>query len=337
MIPAQSAGVAGRTRVSVVCGAGLAMSAFATASLAQGAGDYPNRPVTVVVAFAAGGPAEFESRLYTQKMSQNLGKPFLLDFRPGNSGITGTTFVAKSAPDGYTLCPGQGSFTVSAATIKNITYDPVKDFAPIILMSKRSMLLVTNPDMPFKSGRDYIAHVKARPGQLNFATLGSGSVFHLAGAWLHGLTGTSVTFVPYKGVTPSAMDLIGGRVQATLMTPEIGLPMVKSGKLRVLATTGTERHPMLQDVPTLIEEGVAGYEYLGWTGFFAPAGTPPAIVNKLNAEFTKAGKSPDVAQKMAESGGAVMVLSTPDFLGKFIANEVGRWKRVVQENNIVVD
>lgn len=307
------------------------------AAFAQGAGDYPNRPVTVVVAFAAGGPAEFESRLYTQKMSQNLGKPFLLDFRPGNSGITGTTFVAKSAPDGYTLCPGQGSFTVAAATVKDITYDPVKDFAPIILMSKRSMLLVVTPDFPVKNGREYIAYAKAHPEQLNFATLGTGSVFHLAGAWLHGLTGTRVTFVPYKGVTPSTMDLIGGRVQATMMTPEIGLPVVKSGKLRVIATTGIERHPMLMDVPTLSEEGVPGYEYLGWTGFFAPAGTPAAIVNKLNAEFVKAGKAPEVAQKMADSGGAVMVLSTPAQLGQFIANEVGRWRKVVQDNNIVVE
>jgi len=307
------------------------------AAFAQGAGDYPNRPVTVVVAFAAGGPAEFESRLYTQKMSQNLGKPFLLDFRPGNSGITGTTFVAKSAPDGYTLCPGQGSFTVAAATVKDITYDPVKDFAPIILMSKRSMLLVVTPDFPVRNGREYIAYAKAHPEQLNFATLGTGSVFHLAGAWLHGLTGTRVTFVPYKGVTPSTMDLIGGRVQATMMTPEIGLPVVKSGKLRVIATTGIERHPMLMDVPTLSEEGVPGYEYLGWTGFFAPAGTPAAIVNKLNAEFVKAGKAPEVAQKMADSGGAVMVLSTPAQLGQFIANEVGRWRKVVQDNNIVVE
>ncbi len=316
---------------------GLALATVSGAVAAQGAGDYPSRPVTVVIAFSAGGPAEFESRLYTQKISQNTGKPFVLDFKPGNSGITGTTYVAKSAPDGYTICPGQGSFTVSAATVRNITYDPVKDFAPITLMSKRSMLLVVNPEQPFKTGRDYIAFAKAHPGQLNFATLGAGSVFHLAGAWLHGLTKTSVTFVPYKGVTPSAVDLIGGRVQATVMTPEIGLPMVKSGKLRVVATTGTERHPMLQDVPTLIEEGVAGYEYLGWTGFFAPAGTPAAIVNKLNAEFVRAGKSPEVAQKMAESGGAMMVLSTPDYLGKFIANEVERWKRVVQDNNIVLE
>ncbi len=314
-----------------------AMALCSGAAFAQGAGDYPNRPVTVVVAFAAGGPAEFESRLYTQKMSQNLGKPFLLDFRPGNSGITGTTFVAKSAPDGYTLCPGQGSFTVSAATVKDITYDPVKDFAPIILMSKRSMLLVVTPDLPVRNGREYIAYAKAHPDQLNFATLGTGSVFHLAGAWLHGLTGTRVTFVPYKGVTPSTVDLIGGRVQATMMTPEIGLPVVKSGKLRVIATTGTERHPMLMDVPTLSEEGVPGYEYLGWTGFFAPAGTPAAIVNKLNAEFAKAGKAPEVAQKMADSGGAVMVLSTPAQLGQFIANEVGRWRKVVQDNNIVVE
>lgn len=328
-----------KVRIQAAWAAGALAAVQAGAALAQGqnAADFPSKPITVVVAFAAGGPAEFESRLYTNKITQNTGKPFIIDFKPGNSGITGTTYVARSAPDGYTICPGQGSFTVSAATIKNITYDPVKDFAPIVLMSKRSMLLVVNPEQPFKTGRDYIAWAKAHPGQLNFATLGAGSVFHLAGAWLHGLTNTQVVFVPYKGVMPSATDLIGGRVQATLMTPEIGLPIVKSGKLRVIATTGTERHPMLQEVPTLQEEGVAGYEYLGWTGFFAPAGTPAAIVARLNAEFVKAGKAPDVAQKMADSGGAVMVLSTPEYLGKFIANEVGRWKKVVQDNRIEVE
>lgn len=234
----------------------------------QGIGEFPNKPVSVVIPFAAGGPTDFEARLYTQKMGEALGKPFVFDYRIGNSGIIGTTFAAKATPDGYTLVPGQGSFTSSAATVRNLSYDPIKDFSPIVLMSKRSMLLVVSPGFPAKSTKDYLAFAKTNPSKINFATLGNGSVFHLAGAWLHGLTNTSVTFVPYKGVAPAITDLIGGRVDVMLVTPETGLPLVKAGKARIIATSASERHPMLLDIPTLSESGVVGYDYGGWYGFF---------------------------------------------------------------------
>lgn len=310
------------------------LSACSVAALAQGADSYPSRPVTVIIPYAPGASAETETRLYTVKMAQNLGRPFIHDFKPGAGASIGTAYVAKSAPDGYILGAVAGGFNFAPAFyVENPPYDPVKDFAPIALMSKRPTMFLVGPSLPVNTMQEYIAYARANPGKINFATTGQGASYHIVGAWLHGQTNTQVTFIHYKGGGPLWVDMLAGRVNAAPVTFLMGLQFVKSGKLRPIANMGLERSPFLPDLRTMEEQGFPGFDYPSWAGYVAPAATPAAIVAKLNAEFVKAGRSPDVIQRIEEQGG-VMVASTPDYFRKVIVTESARWKKVVQDNNI---
>lgn len=310
----------------------LPLNSLAQESVAK----FPSRPFTFIASVAPGGPTENETRLYMGKMFQLMGQPFVLDFKAGGGQIIGANFVAKSQPNGYTMLIVTASFTLNAAMRDDLPFNPIADFAPVSLMSVRSTALVVNQSVPAKNVEEYVAYARANPGKVNYGTSGQGSAGHIAGAWLHGLTGTKVTFVNYKGAGPMMLDLVAGRVDVSMEALSGVLPMIKAGKVRVLGITGAERSPLLPQMRTVAEQGLPGFDYSGFLGFSAPGSTPAAIVNKLSENFAIAAKSPEIVKPM-EEGGAVMIGSTASSFKQTLDTQIGRWKKVVQENGIAAE
>ena len=310
---------------------------FSIQVAAQGsAGSFPSKPVTIILNFAPGGPNDTETRLYSPLLQAGLGQPVLIDYKAGAGGAIGAAYVAKAAPDGYTVLGVSTSFTVIPAFHASGPYDPVKDFAPFSLFSRRGAMLLVHPSLGVKSYPEYIAYARANPGVINFGTSGSGSIFHIVGSWIHSGTNTSATFIHYKGAGPMYTDLLAGRVTAAAALFFTGMPYVKAGKAIPIANMGSERSKFLPDQKTIAEQGIAGFDYSSWSGYLAPAGTPPAVVNKLSTEFSRAAKSPELLQRM-EAEGAEMVGSTPEYFRQVIIDQTARWRRVVQENKIKLD
>lgn len=315
----------------------LPLVVVACGSLAHAQSDtYPSKPVTVVVAQTAGGPNDKEARLYLNKMQASLGQPFVLDFKPGAAGMVGTSYVARSVPDGYTILQTAGAFTIIPSLSAQSSYDPVRDFAPISLMSKKPAVLMVNISFPANSFREYIDYARTNPGKLNVGTAGQGSTAHLVSAWMHSATNTSVTFVPYKGVAPILPDLFTGRVHATVVTTLVANPLLKSGKVKVLAITDEKRSSLMPAVPTVAEQGIPGFNYTNWLGFMAPAATPGAIVAKLSSEFGRIAKAPDIIAAQ-QAVGVVMVGSTPMQFRQLLTTESAHWKKLVKETGIKKD
>ena len=311
----------------------LASLSLPLLALAQGAGDYPNRPVTWVLASAPGGGVDFESRMYAQKLTEAFGKSFIIDYKPGAGATIGATYVAKAAPDGYTLLSLTPSHAVSPMMYPNLPYDLNRDFSFISLTSKRPSIYMVRPDFPARNFQEYVALVKASPEKYNVGTSGSGSIGHLALALMHNLIGGKVTFVHYKGSAPSYTALLSGQIDAATGAPVAMIPYIKSGKAHALVTTTAERIKVLPDLPTMQELGYAGYEYAQWIGVVAPAGTPLLIRQKLSTELAKIVKMPDVYAKVADDG-TIMIGSTPEQLAKYVADETARWKKVVADTGI---
>ena len=293
---------------------------------------YPSKSVTVLDAQAAGGPADREARLYLRKLSGYFGQNFVLESKPGAGTTIATAFVAKAKPDGYTLMTVTVSFAIFPALYKNLTFDTLKDLAPVSLMSQRPTVLVVHSGFPAKSIEEYIAFARSHPRKISFAALGSGSGAHLGGAWLHSATNSQVTFIQYKGTSLQTPDLIAGRVDATFGSLLSALPLIKSGHVRGLALGSEQRSPLLPGLPS-ISEFVPGFNYTAWQGFVAPAATPPAIINKLSEAFARAAKEPDVASAL-EAEGSVMVGSTPQQFRQFLVTETNRNRKLVQDNGI---
>jgi len=304
------------------------LSLAATPTSAQSAQDYPSRPVTFIIPFTPGSSTEVEARVYTQGLSSNLNRQFVIDFKPGAGSTIGTNYVAKAAPDGYTVLFFTSSFSTAAALYKNLPYDPIKDFAPVSLLSKRPMVLIVNPNLPFRSAREYLDYVRQNPGKVNVVTAGAGSASHFAAAWLHKLSNTQVTFVHYKGGAPMFVDLIAGRAQATVTTLESALPHIKSGKMRPLGISFTQPTLNLPDVPPIADQGVTGYEYAGELGVLAPRATPPAIVSKLSSELARVAK---LREATARLEGSVMIGSTPEELGRHLAINIKRLQELAKD------
>ena len=294
---------------------------------------YPVKPVTIIVAFPPGGPVDIEYRVFASKLSSNTGRSFLVDYKPGAGGLIGTTYVAKSSPEGYTILGTTNSFTTLPALHQNMPYDALKDLAPVSLLAKRPSLLIVHSSLPIKTMAEYIAYAQANPGTINFGTPGLAGGPHLASEWLHSVINTKVTYIHYKGSAPLGLDLAAGRVNASLSVPLAVMAQVKAGKLRALATSSAERTMVFPDLPTVIEQGGKGYDYSVWTGVFAPGGTPAAIISYLNTEFIKAMKSPDIAQKM-ETEGNMFVGSSPDRLREVVVSEITQFRKIVRESNI---
>lgn len=321
----------------LACGLAVALVSSGAAFSQGSAALWPARPVTMVIPFLAGGPTDTDTRLYAQKLRDAFGQPFFTDNRPGAGGTIGAAFVAKAAPDGYTLMMATAAFTVAPALYKSLPYDPIADFAPVALITKRAALMVVNPALPVKSVAEYIAYARANPGKLNFGTPGLGSGPHLAGELFHNLTNTRATYVHYKGTPQMALDMVSGRLDASINIPAGSLAHVKSGKLRLLGTTGIERTRLLPDVPSIAEQGVVGFDYGSGLGILAPRGTPAAIVSKLSAEIARHSKNPEIFQKLAEDGNDLLSSTTPEQYRQYLVDDVNRWRKVVQASGIKLE
>ena len=297
------------------------------------AANYPSRPVTIISPFAPGGSVDVESRMYSPVISKIMGQPFVVDYKVGGGTTIGTGYVVKAPPDGYTLLGVTTALTVVPAFYKDLPFSIVKDLAPVSLMARRTSVLMANNQFGPKNFAEYIAHARANPGRVNYGTAGAGEISHLAGSWLQSLTKTSVTFVPFKGTGPALQELMAGRVDVASGIMSTALPLLQSGKVRILAVLGKQRVKQYPDVPTVAESGVPDYEYGAWMGFVAPAAVPPAILNKLSEGFAKTVKTPEIVAQI-EQQGAVPVGSTPAEFRQLIAIEVARWQKVVDDSGI---
>jgi tripartite-type tricarboxylate transporter receptor subunit TctC len=313
---------------------GTLLALFAVAAPAQ---TYPAKPVRIVVPFPPGGATDILARDVAQKLTEAWGQQVIVDNRPGAGGNIGSELVAKSAPDGYTLEMGTvGTHAINASLYAKMSYDHVKDFAPIILVAAVPNVLEVNPAVPVNSVAELIAYAKANPGKLNFASSGSGTSIHLSGELFKVMAGVDMTHVPYKGSAPALQDLLGGQVQLMFDNLPPSLPHIKAGKLRALAVTTAARAPALPDVPTVAEAGLPGFEASSWFGLLAPAGTPREIVAKLNGEVAKWLATPEAKEKLSKQG-ANAAGGTPEDFAKHIAAETEKWAKVVRASGAKVD
>jgi tripartite-type tricarboxylate transporter receptor subunit TctC len=298
---------------------------------------YPTKPIRLVVPFPPGGATDILARNVAQRLTETWGQSVVVDNRPGAGGNIGTELVAKAAPDGYTLEMGTvGTHAINASLYAKIPFDHVKDFAPVILVAGVPNVLVVNPSLPVNSVQELIAYAKANPGKLNFASSGPGTSIHLSGELFKVMAGVQMTHVPYKGSAPALADLLGGQVQLMFDNLPPSLPQIKAGKLRPLAVTSLTRAPALPDVPTIAESGLPGFEASSWFGILAPAGTPPAIIAKLNAEVAKWLASPEGKEKLVAIGANAAGGSPEDF-ARHIQAETAKWAKVVKESGAKVD
>jgi len=312
----------------------LASLAVVVAGPVAGQGAFPSKPIKLIVPYPPGGGADIFARTLSQKLGENLGQQVVVDNKAGANGIIGTDMVAKSAPDGYTLVLGNiGPNAINQAIYPALPYDCVKDFAPVALTGYTAHILAVNTKVPVSSVAELIALAKAQPGKLTYASSGIGGSPHLAGELFKLMTGTNMVHVPYKGASPGNTDLIAGQVDLTFNTLPPLLQFAKTGKIKALAVTGAKRASALPDVPTIEESGVKGYDVTTWYGILAPAGTPPEIVARLNAEIVKTLKTPEVYQKLQGQGFDVDT-STPEAFATLIRDEVDKWKKVAREANV---
>jgi len=316
--------------------AGL-LATFALVAPAQDAGgSYPSAPVRIVVPFQAGGLTDILARAIAQHASQHLGQQFIVENKAGASGNIGADFVAKSRPDGYTLLMGSiGTNAVNAHLFSRMPYDTLKDFAPIGLVASGTLMLVAHPSVPVTDMKSLLAYARAHPGKLTYASGGAGASQHLAGELLKTMAKVDIVHVPYKGVVQGVTDVVAGQVDLTfdLATVE---PHIRAGKLRPIAVANGKRSSAFPDVPTIAEAGVPGYEASAWYGLFAPAGTPPAVIARLNAEVVGALKEPALRQRLAALG-AEPAGSSPEELARFVRAEYDKWGQVVREAGIRLD
>jgi tripartite-type tricarboxylate transporter receptor subunit TctC len=294
---------------------------------------YPAKPIKIVVPFAVGGIADTFARVIGQKLGESWGQPAVVENKGGAGGNIGADLVAKSPPDGYTLVMGNiGTHAVNPYLIKNVPFDPLRDFVPIAHVLDAEGLLVVHPSVAAKTVPEIVALAKAQPGKLSYASGGMGTTSHLAGELFKSMAKVDVVHVPYKGNSPAITDLLGGQTQMIFATMPTVLPQVKAGRLRAVAVIGLERTPALPDVPT-IAETLPGFAVSNWIGLFAPAGTPPEIVAKLNAEVQKIMQQPDVRKRL-ETEGARFIATTPGSFAAFQKNEAAKWAKAIREAGI---
>ncbi len=299
---------------------------------AAAAADYPSKPVRIIVAVAPGGGVDIQARLSAQKVSESIGRPFVVENRPSAGGADAYNLVAKSPPDGYTLLAVNASFTVPQPASRTLP-DTQKDFAPIALLTRSPSLLVVHPSMPVKTPREFIAFARARPGKINYGGAPLGTATHLAAVWFFTVAKIDVVYVPYKGAGPALSAMLGGETAVTMASVLSVGAYVTSGKLRALGVTTLQRSKVYPNLPTVAEQGAPGFDYAPFFGWVAPARTPAPVVSLLNAELIKAMSSPDVVEKLREDG-AEPQRTTPDEFAQFIAVESRRWRKVVQDSGI---
>ena len=297
---------------------------------------YPARPIRLVVSFAAGGGVDLVARLIGQKLSEAWSQQVVIDNRPGAGGNVSAELVAKSLPDGYTIYLSSASVVVNASLYKALPYDPLKDFAPVTLLVNAHNVLVSHPSLPAKNIRELIALAKKKPGQINYASTGSGSSGHLAMELFRSMAGIELTHIPYKVIGQTTADLLSGQVSLWFPTMPGVLQHIKSGRMTALGVSGSRRAPALPNVPTIAEAGVPGYDASTWYPLLAPAATPAAIVDKMNAQLVAILASADVREKL-QAQGIEPVGSTPAQLGAHLKSEMVKWEKVVRLSGAKVD
>jgi tripartite-type tricarboxylate transporter receptor subunit TctC len=310
----------------------LALAGVVAASGAR-AGDYPSRPVKVIVPFGAGGPTDVFVREIAVDLEQSLRQPFVIENRPGAGTTIGTDYVAKAAPDGYTLLMASSTQTVNETLYKDKPYQLLRDLVPIAPLEENDLVLVVNPSVPAKTLAELLALARAKPGTINFGSSGPGSNYHMAAELLKNLTGIDIVHVPYKGSTGMRTDILSGQIQMLFDSVPTMAPMVKSGMVRALGTSGTARSPLLPDVPTIAEAGVPGFQFSQWVGFMAPKDTPAPVIGLLNKTITAILSRPDVNQAWEKQGATPMVMTQPEFAA-FMAAQVAKWAKVINDNHI---
>jgi tripartite-type tricarboxylate transporter receptor subunit TctC len=297
---------------------------------------YPERIVKIVVPFAPGGGTDSVARTLAQEMAKDLGQSIIIENKPGAGTIIGTQAVATSEPDGYTLLMETFANAVNPSLNSKLPYDPHKDFAPVALVARSFNIVVINAKSPYRSIADVIAAAKAEPDKLSYGTYGTGTSAHLAGELFKSLAKVNLTTVPYKGAAPAITDLLGGQIQVMFTTVASAAPLIEGGQLRALAVTSAERSPAFPNVPTVAEAGVPGYSAESWYGLFAPAKTPPEIIDRLNKSAAMAVKS-EAFNRLGVSEGLVMVASPPGELDRYFRGEEERWRKVIQEAGIKIE
>ena len=319
-------------RAAGLCVASLVVSA---AALAQA---WPSKqPVRFVVPYPPGGASDVTARLLSVKLTEALGQAFVVENRPGANGLIALEYVAKSAPDGYTiLMANLGPNAINPAVYRKLPYDAIKDFTPITLTSVVPLVVLVQPSMPVNSMKELIAYAKAHPDKLTYASAGNGSANHLAGEMMKSMASFKMVHVPYKGDAPGLQDTIAGNVSVIFPTVIGGMSQIKSGLLKPIAVTGAKRSSALASVPTVAEGGIPNFEANSWGGVMGPANLPPEIVARLNTEIVKILKQPETAAKLT-SMGADIVGSTPEEFASYLKNEVAKWGKVAHENNITLD
>lgn len=324
-----------KTRLFASIMTGIGMLLWIPAAWCQSS-PYPNRPIHIIVPFPPGGAVDPIARSIGRKLEQAWGQPVVVDNKPGAATIVGADFVAKAAPDGYTVILVATSFSVNPTAYSKLPFDPVKDFMPISLVSKLPLLLAVNPQLPVNSVKELIDHLKAKPGQVNFSSIGNGSTQHLAGELFKSVAGVDMVHIPYKGSGPSMLSVISGETSVTFESFFLLTPQIKAGKLRALAAAGPRRSPLAPDLPTASESGLPGFNVESWVGFLAPAGTPQDVVQKWHREVSRIMQLPDIREQQIGQG-LEPVGSTPEFFGEFIKTEIAKWGKVVKQAGIRLD
>jgi tripartite-type tricarboxylate transporter receptor subunit TctC len=311
--------------------AGAVALASASTAVAQ---TFPTKPIRIVVPFAAGGPTDTHSRWAAQYLNAALGQPVVVDNRGGAGGTIGTELVAKAAPDGYTLLGGNpGPLTIAPSARAHINYHPLKDFAPITLIAKSASCMCVHPNVPAHNVREFIALAKSKPGGINYATPGVGTVGHFGTELFATMAGIRMTMVPYKGAAPYLVDLIAGNIDFAYVQIFQAVPHVRAGKLRALGVTSAERSPLMPEILTAAEQGVKGFASYNWNGILAPAGTPKAIVDRMNAILEKPLHDPEVRKQM-EAIGYIVAGDGPSEFAAFMKEETERWAEVAKKAHI---
>ncbi|MGL5114976.1 MAG: Bug family tripartite tricarboxylate transporter substrate binding protein [Beijerinckiaceae bacterium] len=321
------------TRRSLLAGAAIIASALAGPAYAQA---FPTKPITIVVPFAAGGSTDVVSRIIGAKMGENMGSQVIIENRAGAGGGIGAASVAKAAPDGYTILMGTiSTHTLNPIMAKTKLFDPIKDFAPISLLASIPNVLIVHPSLGVNTVQELIALLKKEPGKHSYASSGNGTPLHVSGELFKRMTGTDMQHIPYRGAGPAMNDLVGGQVKIMFDNLPAAAPQIRGGTIKALAVTVKDRVPGF-DIPSMAESGLPDYQTYSWNGFLAPAGTPPAVIAKLNEEANKALKDAGVQAKLKDLS-AIPVGSTPQELAAFMAKELAIWEPVIKGANISID
>lgn len=315
---------------------GLAIAAAGSSAWAQAAA-WPNKPIRLVVTFPAGGSSDAAARIVAPKLAERLGQAVTVDNKPGAGGGLGLDLVAKSPADGYTIVlASAGGLTANPSLYPNLAYSPSRDFAPVTLFGTSPFVLVANPALPANTAKELLALAKTQVGKLSYASGGNGTAMHLAGELLKSMTDSDILHVPYRGSAPAVVAVMAGDTSLAIADIASIQPLLKSGRFKVIGVMGKDRSALAPDMPTLAESGVPGYDAVGWFGILAPAGTPPAVLTRLNAEITAVLRLPEIRERFAAAA-LEPLPSTPDYMAQLMRTEAIKWAKVIKDSGAKVD